>query len=116
LAARVWPKSAPEQGGTPLDQVAQYGGGERDPITGLYEWYEEVPKELTGAGGSVSWSEIIGNWDALEFSFTAIGVDLEASFRCRSYRWFKAHVRGLLSTDSLIARCLAPEPEETPHE
>jgi hypothetical protein len=68
----------------------------------LYEWYEDVPPELSGRATAVAWDALIEQWSLLEFDFThLLHVRLEKEFRRRSFRWFSAHVRGLFAvTDS----------------
>jgi len=56
---------------------------------------------------------IFEQWNLLEFSFQTIGIDLESVWHVKSWRWFKVHLRGLLASDTAIARYFAPEPAAT---
>ena len=54
----------------------------------------------------------MGQWELLEYCFhSVLGVDLEAVWHTKSFRWFLVRVHGLLSTDTPLSRHFAPEPE-----
>jgi hypothetical protein len=97
-----------------LEAVEEYGWGEKDPLTGLYEGYE-LPRDLRESGRAVSWPELLAHWSLLEYSFhSALGIDLEDVWRRKSWRWFTVRVKHLLSTDTPLARFFAPDDDQTP--
>jgi hypothetical protein len=56
-------------------------------------------------GELLSYDDIFGQWARLEADFHDVyGVDLEAVFRVKSWRWFMVRVDGLLSCDSRLRR------------
>jgi hypothetical protein len=56
-------------------------------------------------GELLSYDDIFGQWARLEADFHDVyGVDLEAVFRVKSWRWFMVRVDGLLSCDSRLHR------------
>lgn len=100
----------PEPGGSPLDK---YGRGEKDPITGIYEWYEEVPAGLKRPGKPIDWDDIFDCWELVEADFAShYHIDLEGAFRTRSWRWFAAMIAGLLSEDTRLHRMFRDDPTE----
>lgn len=103
-------------GGDPddLDVLDQFGVGQRDPLTGLYESYD-IPtghRLLTaeGEGRKVTWVEIFDNWDLIipdwsaEYGHRLVAVKDEM-------RWpeFRAHLLGLLSADTRLSRNFQPK-------
>lgn len=99
------------------EAVERYGRGEQDPVTGLYEWYEDIPTTVTTPGTEVSWAQIFEAWTLVEADFQqAYGIDLERQLR-RSWRWFAVRCTGLLSSpDTRLYRHFAAtqQPEGTP--
>lgn len=86
----------PEQG---VEAFEKYGQGEKNPVTGLYEWYDLPPGIARGQGDPVTWPEIVEQWRLLEFDFHAIlRVDLSDTLKVRSWRWFELRVQGLLAS------------------
>jgi hypothetical protein len=107
-----------------LAELSQYGWGDYDSQTGLFEGYDlppEVARRVysTPDEHPVTWARIAQAWALVEFAFHAhLGVDLDAMRGARSWRWFVVRVRGLLTSDTALARHFAPEPDpeqETPH-
>jgi hypothetical protein len=101
--------------GIPPEEVDQYGRGKYDETTGLYEWYEDVPKEVAAGGAPISWGRILGAWRELESDFRSVyGVRL-ASPKVRrrmSWREFTTLVHGLLTAETRLWRELKPEGDE----
>lgn len=63
----------------------------------------------------MSWPQIAAEWDLLEISFSTLyGIEIEDEFPVRSWRWFTVKVRGLLQSDTPLARHFAPTPEPAP--
>jgi hypothetical protein len=92
-----------ESGVAALDQ---YGGGEKDPVTGLYEWYE-VPDGVTKAQHTLSWDAVFDDdcWPLLVADFQSeYHINLRAVFRTQSWDWFTDCVAGLMSCDSRLFR------------
>lgn len=102
------------QGKSGYEAIEEYGWGEKDPLTGIYEGYD-LPKQLRQSGREVSWADLFAQWTLLEFTFhSALGIDLEDVWRRKSWRWFSVRVKHLLSTDTPLARYFAPDDDETP--
>jgi hypothetical protein len=90
------PKSDPR-----ADDLDQYGRGEYDPATGLYEWYEDAPDILTGKAEVIAWPRIFEQWALVEADFhSSYGVDLSIAYRSVSWRWFAVRVLGLMADPS----------------
>ena len=98
----------PEQG---IAALEQYGYGEKDPDTGLFEGYDLPKGILAPASKGFTWRELVERWGLVEYDFRhLLHVDLEAEFHHRSWRWFNVHIRGILSSpDSLLAADLKPD-------
>lgn len=100
--------------GTPPGRILpdhEYGRGEYDPVTGLWEWYE-LPEERTQP--RVSWGDILSRWPLVEADLHEVyGIDAEDRelMRSRSWRWLETRIAGLLAADTRLSRALAPEPE-----
>jgi len=63
------PGSAQASGPEP-DWRDPYGRGSRDPVSGLYEWYD-IPAEVQAqeqgpAEGAVTWTDLLSMWDLVE--------------------------------------------------
>jgi hypothetical protein len=102
------------EGQSGLAAVEEYGWGEKDPLTGLYEGYD-LPKDLRQQSRAVGWPELLAQWGLLEYSFhTVLGIDLEDAWHRKSWRWFAVRVKHLLSQDTPLARFFAPDDAETP--
>ncbi len=96
------------------EAIEEYGWGDKDPITGIYEGYDLPPQLARRAGNAVTWPALLANWSLVVFTFhTALGVDLEDVWRVKSWRWFSARVRHLLSTDTPLSRFFAPDDTAT---
>lgn len=90
-----------KQGSKTLDE---YGRGDYDEATGLYEWYEDVPEEVTG-GKPISWVDLFKAWKLIEADFNSeYGINLERELRHMSWRRFAVLVTGLLNADTRIQR------------
>lgn len=103
-------------GATGLDAIAQYGKGELDPATGLFEWYDLPPDHAArrivedGSQGSVTILSVVEQWELLVADFRSeygIGLALGEPL---AWREFRPLVVGLLATDSRIARHFQPPP------
>ena len=118
MGDRWRPKSAGSVGEGEHEQGAaafeKAGRGELDPKTGLYEWYEDIPVELTVARSSgPAWAAVLNQWALLEPVFHhEFGVDLSEVLHVKSWRWFAVRVSHLLATDNPLARFFAPKSEE----
>ena len=108
-------------GGQPageFDAIAEWGHGQRDPFTGAFEWYEDIPPEILadpeGEGQLVvSWTRIDAVSTLLIADFQSeYGIELEPAMRIRPWRWFEQRVHGLLAADTRLARHFAAA--ETP--
>lgn len=93
-----------------LAAIAQYGVGQRDPLTGTYESYDFPdghPATLTEAEGAtpVSWDTLRDKWPLIVADFSS-----EYTIRLAETRmpWpeFWWHLTGLLATDTRINRHL----------
>ena len=98
---------------SPAVDIDQYGRGEYDPVTGLFEWYEVPPEQqarIEAAGERVTWGRLLDLWGLVEADLQDRGIDVDdrALMGARSWRWLRTRIRGLLSTDSRTARALAP--------
>lgn len=101
---------AGEQGSSPAQlPYGLRGCGDYDPETDTWEWYEG---DLPGAGHR--WSDLLARWPLIEADFhSEYGADLSAPdspLDCRSWRWFRARIAGLLAADTRLGRAFAPEP------
>ena len=99
---------------TGLDAIEEYGRGEKDPETGLYDWYDlpaGVAQPETQHGG-VSVLDLCEEWDLLVADFAS-----EYGIRVRtadlSWREFTAYLTGLMSCDSRLARRFTPTDDDT---
>ena len=96
----------------------QYGRGRRDPVTGLYEWYD-IPPEVRQAeeAPELTWDSLLQHWALIEADLHQeyqVDVEDRALMRARSWRWLETRILGLLSVHSRLARALRPKPEEAP--
>lgn len=68
----------------------------------------------------MSWRDVIDRWSLLVGDFHhLLGIDLEAVFHDRSWRWFESRVNAVMAfPESLLGRsCDKPEPAQaTPNE
>jgi hypothetical protein len=93
------------------------GRGNYDEATGLWEWYEDVPEELTGGVNVVSHAAVLNEWDLLEGAFHDVfGVDLVEVMQenVKTWRWFTVRVAYLLHGDNPLSRHFAPKPDDPP--
>lgn len=83
-------------------------GPDGTPVT--REWF--VPVE--DKGETISFIEVLGEWDVLEADMHHyFGVDLDSDVvRKRDWRWFAVRVYWLLGNDTLLRRVLRP-PKDT---
>lgn len=98
----------------------EWGRGEYDEETGLYEWYEVEDEELAEHDGrqkTVSYTKIIENWRILEGAFQAVlNIDLEELFHRKSWRWFSTRVAYLLADNNPFSRAVFPPPDPSSKE
>lgn len=98
----------PESGGA--SSLEEYGRGELDPETGLYEWYE-LPAELQPGTEQtqVNWNQILDRWSLVEADLhEQYGIDLSSGvLRKRSWRWLRTRIYGLLSANTRLNRSLS---------
>ena len=97
------------------DWREQYGRGNRDPVTGLYEWYE-IPPEVREYEDQpeLGWLDLLAHWTLIEADLhSEYGIDVEdrALIRARSWRWLQARILGLLSVKSRLRRALKIDQE-----
>lgn len=105
----------PQPGGAPRD-ISQYGRGEQNPATGLYEWYEipdDVWRAETGQNRQVAWRDILTHWSLVEADLHeryGLDVDQPGLLKTRTWRWLRVRIVGLLETgETRIARALTPQ-------
>lgn len=101
--------------GSGLEAIAQYGRGEKDEATGLYDWYDLPPgvaEPQTGDGdGGIRVLELVGEWELVVADFASeYGIRLATADL--TWREFLAYLAGLLSVDSRLRRRFAPEDEK----
>lgn len=90
-----------------------YGRGQYDPVTGLWDYYEEPEEAGAHAGPLIGWAELIGQWKLLESDFHEVyGADLSREVHRQTWRWFDVRVQGLLAADTRLARHFAPDPSQ----
>lgn len=95
-----------------------YGRGHRDPITGLYEWYDVPETERPPEGPQLTWHDLTRypRWLLVEADLQDCGVDIDdrALMRSRTWRWLQVRIVGLLyKPETRIARMLAEsQPEQ----
>lgn len=97
-------------------EIDQYGRGDYDPQTGLWDYYE-LPDHLAPGGERVEWRTLLENWALIEADLhSEFGIDFDdaALMSRRNWRWLRSKIIGLLSADTRIARKLAPPPPKTP--
>jgi hypothetical protein len=99
-----------------LDALDGYGGGDRHPVTGLYEFYEDLPPEFSAVSesddGPLEWLTILEQWPLVEGGFHAVyGVDLVAVWDTVDWRWFRTRLGYLLVSETPLARYFTRKPE-----
>lgn len=105
----------PQGGGE--DWRDQYGRGQRDAATGLYEWYE-IPSEIRAQETTpvTTWADLFAHWAAIEADLhSEYGIDVEDRdlMRSRSWRWLQTRIVGLLSLPkSRLTSAMRPPPEQ----
>lgn len=109
-------------GGQPqsdLEALDQYGVGEKNPVTGLYENYDipegHAANRVDEGGTPVEWETLIGQWPLIVADFASeYGVRLPGS----SMRWpeFQWLLHGLFAADTRISRFFRPPDPDTPTE
>jgi hypothetical protein len=97
-----------------LEAIAEFGRGEVDPETGLFDWYDIPPGHAArrvvdeGERGSVTILEVVEQWELLVADFRSeygIGLALGEPV---PWREFRPLVAGLLACDSRLARHFTP--------
>ncbi len=83
------------------DGIEQYGWGERDPVTGLFEGYD-IPdtKWSQIRGRAAGWREILPHLGVIDVDMHAVyGIDVEddALMSARSGSWLRARVLGVVA-------------------
>jgi hypothetical protein len=99
------------------------GRGTYDEATGLWDWYEDTPEELTAAGGNYfQWtaSQVFAEPVLLYGAFLSeLGVDLWAVLPSKTWRWLWTNIQYLMLSDNPLSRRLSPPPaspvEEMPN-
>ena len=94
-----------------IEALDQYGRGEKDPDTGLWEWYEDVPQELGARATGFSLLALCERWDLLVADF-ASEYGIRVATAGLSWREFRSYLTGLLACDSRLRRHFAPEDYE----
>lgn len=82
------------------DDLDQYGIGQKDPVTGVYPFYD-VPSYLERAqvGTPVNWSAIFAQWGLLVADFQDVyGIALMREFDRMTWVEFRLYVQGLMSS------------------
>jgi hypothetical protein len=80
----------------------QYGRGDYDEETGIWEWYEipdaEIQRLETQANG-VTWDALLTHWSAIEADLQDRGIDVDDTtlMASRSWRWLRVRITGLLA-------------------
>ncbi|PRA13359.1 hypothetical protein CQ010_01550 [Arthrobacter sp. MYb211] len=104
-----------------LDDIAPFGRGRRDPVTGRYERYVYPPdfrEQIKRRGGKGSqgdskeaeefeWSNILAKWNLIELDLHEVfGIDIfnKPLMKARTYAWLRRRIEGLLTTDSRLSR------------
>lgn len=109
-SARRHDGGAPGDAG--LDAIAQYGRGDYDEATGLYEWYD-LPSDHSAKrrqGGEVAWRSLIEQWALLEADWSSeYGERLARVWPSLTWREFRTGVAGLLACDSRLSRYFGGE-------
>ncbi|HON76804.1 MAG TPA: hypothetical protein PLQ23_16840, partial [Dermatophilaceae bacterium] len=98
-------------GGSGLAAIHKYGGGEYDPVTGLWEYYEFPPgHEARGQEAEeVSWRDLLDQWVLLEADWLSEYHErLSAVWAALSWREFVVGVVGLFAADTRLSRHFAP--------
>lgn len=107
--------------GSAADGIDQYGRGDYDPATGLYEWYEypddhparKAEGQVSGEGGGVTWVDLTEQWGLIEADWASeYHRLLSDDYRSMTSRHFEALVRGLFAADTRVARHFAPKEDQ----
>ncbi len=104
--------SGPEE-----DWREKWGRGQRNPVTGDYEWYEipEAEKE-SSSGEALTWGQLLGRWDLIVPDLLSeYGVDAgdRALLKARRWSWLEALIVGLLDkTTTRLSRHIAKERQQ----
>lgn len=99
------------------DDLDQYGRGEYDPDTGLYEYYEIPPEQWQRReqrADGVTWARLLDEWRHIECDLQDRGIDVDDDqlMTTRSWRWLRTRITGLLADPtSRTARATAPPPK-----
>jgi hypothetical protein len=93
-------------GQLPSRDPADYGRGEYDEETGLWEWYE-VPSALLSP--SFSWGEVLDHWNLITLDLhDQFGIDCgdRALMRARPWSWMRLRIRSLLQIEGSRLRAV----------
>ena len=92
----------------PSRDPQDYGRGEFDEVTGLWEWYEAPPELLTP---SFSWGEVLTHWDRIQLDLhERFGIDTgdRELLRSRPWSWLRLRISSLLAVESRLVAALRP--------
>ena len=105
-------RSGGQPGAETGDPLEACGRGRKDPHTGLYEWYEDVPDDIKGQGQGVSVLTLLEQWPLVECDFQSeYGIRLSTTDL--SWREFLTRLTGLLiKTDTRLWRHFSTETDE----
>lgn len=103
-------------GRTGVHALEGFGGGNRDALTGLHEFYDDLPPELEavreGGDAPLEWLTVLEQWPLVEGGFHAVyGVDLVAIWPTVDWRWVRTRLGYLLMSDTPLARYFTRKPE-----
>jgi hypothetical protein len=92
--------------GSGLDGIEQYGRGEKDPVTGLYDWYDlpEGHEAHAGQGKEVRLVDLFEQWPLLVADFADCHIRLHRERDSLTWAEFKDVLVGLLQSDSRLRR------------
>lgn len=87
----------------PVD-LDQYGRGDYDPDTGLYDWYDVPPEQLRRLehhADGLTWAALFERWALVEADLHQLyGIDIDdpALMGARNWRWLRTRIIALQST------------------
>ena len=105
------------KGATGLAAIEQYGRGEKDPVTGYYDWYD-LPEDHAAHGGQgpqeVRFLDLIEQWPLVVADFADLGVRLHQERDSLTWAEFHSLLSGLLldPTSRLWRHCTRETDEE----
>lgn len=92
------------------DALEQYGRGTKDPLTGLYEWYEDVSADLQGQGEGFSVLSLVENWPLIAADF-ASEYGIRLALPGLSWHEFSNLLTGLLTAETRTFRRFTADTE-----